>query len=62
MELDQVMSSLSDEELQEYVDAYVYYTPEAITAAVFEMKSRGRIYTQEEADVIRAKFLNAKTR
>lgn len=54
------MSSLSDEELEEYVEAYVNYTPAAITAAVFEMKRRGRIYTTEEANVIRAKILERK--
>ncbi|MCL6524094.1 MAG: hypothetical protein K6T34_05470 [Thermoflavifilum sp.] len=48
-----VMSFLSDEELQAYIQHPEKYVPEAIEAAVAEMKKRGRVFTPEEEGQIR---------
>ena len=45
-----LMSKKSDEGLQEYLDNRDRYVPDAIEAAVVEMKKRGRKFTVEEIE------------
>jgi hypothetical protein len=51
MEIDfqKLMSNKSDEGLQEYIKNRYKFTPDAIEAAINEMKKRGRNITDEEA-------------
>ncbi|MBX5438321.1 MAG: hypothetical protein IRZ29_02130 [Thermoflavifilum sp.] len=48
-----VMAFLSDEELERYIQHPEKYVPEAIEAAVAELKKRGRNFTPEEEAHIR---------
>jgi hypothetical protein len=58
MEIDfqKLMSTKSDEDLQEYLDNCAKYTANAIEAAIAEMKKRGRIFSEEELNTYKSKF------
>ncbi len=43
-----VMTGKSEDGLADYVDNFTKYTPEAIKAAVDELKRRGRNFSAEE--------------
>lgn len=44
----ELMSKKSEKELMDYLINFNKYTPDAITAAVDELKGRGRIFTEQE--------------
>src|ERR1039458_4565953 len=48
-----IMQVKSDEGLQEYLDKRLKYTPEAVEAAISELKKRGRVFTDSELATIR---------
>lgn len=52
------MSGKSDEGLMDYLNSFNKYTPEAITAAVDELKRRGRQFTEQELVEINDKIEN----
>ena len=56
MEIDfvKLMASKSDEGLQECIDNRKKYNPDAVYAAIDQLKSRGRIFTEEELNIIKA--------
>lgn len=50
------MASLSEYELNEYINSRNYYTKEAIEAAIIEMKNRGKEFSEEEVSDIMQQF------
>ena len=48
-----LMTSKSDEGLQEYLDKCSTYLPEAVEAAIIEMQKRGRAFSDEELTTFR---------
>lgn len=55
MEIDfvKLMASKSDEGLQECIDNRKKYNPDAVYAAIDQLKLRGRIFTEEELNIIK---------
>jgi hypothetical protein len=51
-----VMRRKSEEGLMDYLNNYKRYVPDAIIAAVQELKSRGKNFTESELEEIRAKI------
>lgn len=60
IDFQKLMSGMSDEGLQEYIDKRENFTPQAIEAAIAEMQKRGRTFTDEELENIRQEFLKKK--
>jgi len=58
--LREVMSSKSEDGLIDYLTNFNKYTPDSITAAVDELKRRGRIFTDEELSDIKSKIETRK--
>jgi hypothetical protein len=60
MEIDfpKLMSEKSEEQLQEYIDNYQKYTPNAIYAAVDQLKKRGRNFSADEISRIENNIRN----
>ena len=54
--LREVMNGLSDEGLMDYITNFNKYTPEAIRAAVDELKKRGTSFTNQELSEIDSKI------
>src|SRR5258707_6622452 len=58
--LREVMSSKSEDGLMDYLKNFNKYTPDAITAAVDELKKRGKRFTDEELNNINLKIETRK--
>ncbi|MBS1598177.1 MAG: hypothetical protein JST75_08125 [Bacteroidetes bacterium] len=52
----ELMNTMSESELLDYLDNSTKYTPEAMTAAVNELKRRGRKFTDEELIVVKKRI------
>ncbi|MGZ4056237.1 MAG: hypothetical protein ACXVPU_04800 [Bacteroidia bacterium] len=48
------MALKSDDELQEYIDNKLKYSPEAVFSAIEELKNRGRAFTDLEIEAIKS--------
>ena len=55
MEIDfvQLMTNKSEEELQVYIDSRQKYNPQAVFAAIDELKKRGKVFTDTELETIK---------
>ena len=53
---EQLMTTLSDFELKEYINKLEKYTPEAITAAINELKTRGQLFSDKELEILNKKI------
>ena len=52
----EIMHQKSEEGLMDYLNNFQRYVPDAISAAVEELKSRGKNFTEAELEAIRAKI------
>jgi hypothetical protein len=48
------MALKSDDELQEYIDNKLKYSPDAVFSAIEELKNRGRVFTDSEIETIKS--------
>src|SRR5438445_7661421 len=55
MEIDfkKLMPSKSEDDLQEYINNRLKYTPDAVFAAIEELKKRGKIFTEAAIEIIK---------
>lgn len=62
MEIDfeKLMSTKSDEGLQDYIDRRTKFVPEAVEAAIAEMQKRGKVFSGEELSNIHRDLQGAK--
>lgn len=54
MDFSKLMTSLTEEELLEYIDNSVKYTPDAVFEAIKQLQSRGKSFTESEINIIKA--------
>lgn len=53
IDLEKIIISKTDEELQAYLDNWSKFTPLAIETAIVEMQKRGRAFSVEELESVR---------
>jgi drug/metabolite transporter superfamily protein YnfA len=58
IDFEELMTKKSDEGLNEYLTNIEKYVPEAVYAAINELKKRGRNFTDEELETIKDKIKN----
>jgi hypothetical protein len=56
IDFQKLMSGMSDEGLQEYIDKRGDFTPEAVEAAIAELQKRGRVFQDEQLAGMRQEF------
>lgn len=56
-----LMSNKTDEGLESYLDNRSKFTPEAIEGAIFELKNRGRVFSEDELNVLKRDIQQKRT-